>query len=39
MNYNDINAALTLMRQGMLGVFTVMALIALTVFLVTKLSK
>lgn len=39
MNYNDLMSSLTLMWQGMLGIFVVMAVIAIIVFLFTKFSK
>ena len=34
---NDLGSALTLMGQGMLGIFVVMAVISLVVFLITKI--
>lgn len=39
MNYTDFYSALRLMGQGMLGIFLVMAAIALIVYLITKFSK
>ena len=38
-NYADLNSAFQLMGQGMLGIFVVMAAIALIVFGITKYSK
>jgi|GEM_PF-2417252 len=34
---NDLGSALTLMGQGMVGIFVVMAIISLVVFLITKI--
>ena len=39
MNYTDLMSAVKLMGQGMLAVFAVMSLIALIVYLFTRLSK
>ncbi len=39
MNYADLNSAFLLMGQGMLGIFVVMAAIALIVFALTRSSK
>lgn len=39
MNYTDLMSAVKLMGQGMLAIFAVMALIAVIVYLFTKLSK
>ncbi|MDY3302862.1 MAG: sodium pump decarboxylase gamma subunit [Clostridia bacterium] len=39
MNCTDLNSALNLMWQGMLGIFIVMATIALIVYLFTKIPK
>lgn len=39
MNYADLMAALKLMGQGMLGIFIVMAVISVIVYLFTKFSK
>ena len=39
MNYTDFNSALLLMGQGMLGIFLVMAVIALIVYFCTKVTK
>ncbi|MBO5733587.1 MAG: hypothetical protein J6R66_01675 [Clostridia bacterium] len=36
-NINDLGNALTLMGQGMVGIFVVMAIISLVVFLITKI--
>ena len=38
-NYADLMASLRLMGQGMLGIFLVMAAIALIVYLITKVKK
>lgn len=38
-NMEAFMTSLTLMGQGMLGIFLVMAAIALVVYLVTKISK
>ena len=38
-NYADLMSALTLMWQGMLAIFVVMAVISIIVFLFTKFSK
>ena len=38
-NYTDLMASLRLMGQGMLGIFLVMAVIALIVYLITKIKK
>ncbi len=38
-NYADLNSAFQLMGQGMLGIFVVMAAIALIVYGITKSSK
>ncbi len=38
-NLTDLNAALTVMWQGMAGIFAVMAVIALIVFCFTRLSS
>lgn len=39
MNTQDLMSALTVMGQGMLAIFVVMAAIALIVYLFTKFSK
>lgn len=39
MNYSDLMSAVKLMGQGMLAIFVVMALIAVIVYLFTKISK
>ena len=39
MNYQDLMAALKLMGQGMLGIFIVMAAIAIIVYLFTLVQK
>ncbi len=39
MNYANLISALRLMWQGMLGIFIVMASIALIVYLITKFSN
>lgn len=36
---NDLYDSLTLMWQGMLGIFIVMAIIALIVYILTKVAK
>ena len=38
-NYADLNSAFQLMGQGMLGIFVVMAVIALIVYGITRSSK
>lgn len=38
-NYTDLMSSLRLMGQGMLGIFLVMAVIALIVYLITKIKK
>ncbi len=38
-NYDMLNISFKLMGQGMLGIFLVMVVIALVVYLFTKLSK
>ena len=38
-NYTDLMSSLRLMGQGMLGIFLVMAAIALIVYLITKVKK
>lgn len=38
-NYVDLMSSLRLMGQGMLGIFLVMAAIALIVYLITKIKK
>ena len=39
MNYTDLISAIKLLGQGMLAVFIVMALIAVIVYLLTKVIK
>ena len=39
MNYQDLMSALKLMGQGMLGIFIVMAAIAIIVYLFTLVQK
>jgi len=38
-NYADLNSAFLLMGQGMLGIFVVMAVIAVIVYATTKFPK
>ena len=38
-HYADLMSSLRLMGQGMLGIFLVMAVIALIVYLITKIKK
>ena len=38
-DYTDLMSSLRLMGQGMLGIFLVMAAIALIVYLITKVKK
>ena len=38
-NYDMVNVSFKLMGQGMLGIFLVMVVIALVVYLFTKVSK
>ena len=38
-DYTDLMSSLRLMGQGMLGIFLVMAVIALIVYLITKIKK
>ncbi|MBQ4313422.1 MAG: sodium pump decarboxylase gamma subunit [Clostridia bacterium] len=38
-NYDNLMLAVKLMGQGMLGIFIVMAVISIIVFLLTKFSK
>ena len=38
-NYTDLMSAITLMGQGMLAIFIVMAAISIIVYLFTKFSK
>ena len=39
MNYTDLMSAFTLMGQGMVAIFIVMALISTIVYMLTKVTK